>query len=329
MAAELEQYAKYFPEGGRVRVWVPLDAGGAFPEWGTVAWLEGDLLQVILSRDALPEEARLEVGKMLDLGLATEDGVLSCRAVLVGDDEKEHRLELRLVEEVVPYEPREYFRQDVYLPLIYRLPFTQIADDVKVRWEQNRREIEFAAQKPEPGEPDELEDEREEIRARLEKRKAAAPVAANISGGGVRLNIPEQFREGQLVELTLYLPQPARIVEIVGEVVEVKPLPYDVRFSTALRFRFIDEADRDRLIGYVSRQQLLQMSQHGPRTASEPPPATSKWRWRLTVLVCFVLLLSFGWFLARSIVTAKERGEKWEVQRVFDEGFMEFLKRQR
>ena len=103
MAQELEQYARYFQEGGRVRVWVPLDGGGAFPEWGAVVWLEGDLLQVDLSRDTLPEQARLEVGRTLNLGLSTAEGVLSCRGVLVVDDAKEHRLHLRLIEEVIPY----------------------------------------------------------------------------------------------------------------------------------------------------------------------------------------------------------------------------------
>ncbi len=329
MVEELEQYARYFQEGARVRVGVPLDGGGVFPEWGVVVRLDGDLLQLNLSRDALPEHARIEVGRTLDLGLSGRQGALTCRGVLVDDDEKEHRLLLRLVEEVFPFEPREYFRQDVYLPLLYRLPFTQIPEDVRVRWEQSRREIEFAAQTPEPGEPEELEDSREEIRARLERRKAAPPVAANISGGGVRLYIPEKLGEGQLVELSMYLPQPPRMLEIVGEVVEVRPLPDQVRYSTALRYRFIDEADRDRLIGYISVQQLLRLSQQGPREAAEPQSRGAGWRRHLGVALCIAFIAAVGWFLARSIVVAKERGEKWEVQRVFDEGFMEFLRRQR
>jgi len=329
MAEELEQYSRYFQEGGRVRVGVPLDGGGVFPEWGVVVWLDGDLLQVNLSRDALPEHARIEVGQTLDLGLPAKQGGLGCRGVLVDDEKQEHRMLLRLIEEVSPFEPREYFRQDVYLPLLYRLPFTQIPEDVRVRWEQSRREMEFAAQTPAPGEPEELEDAREEIRARLEKRKAAPPVAANISGGGVRIYIPEKLREGELVELGIYLPHPPRMLEIVGEVVEMRPLPDQVRYSTALRYRFIDEADRDRLIGYISVQQLLLLSHHGPRGVVETEPAGPGWRRHLSVVLCVAVLAVAGWFLARSIIVAKERGEKWEVQRVFDEGFMEFLSRQR
>jgi len=328
MSEDLAQYAKYFHEGGRVKVGVPLDGGGMFPEWGVIASLERDLLEVDLSRDSLPEHARIELGRTLDLGLPSVQGGLSCRGVLVGEEPHGHRLVLRLIEEVVPFEPREFFRQDVYLPLDYRLPFTQIPEDVRARWEEYRREIEFAAQSPEPGEPEELEDSREEIRARLEKRKTAPPVAANMSGGGVRLNIAENLREGEMVELSIYLPHPhpPRVLEIVGEVVQVNPLPDNLRFSTALQYRFIDEADRDRLIGYISAQQLLQLSQHGPRMGLEPEPAGSAWRRRLGVALCIALLAAIAGFLVRANMVKKESGEKWEVQRVFDDGIRKYLR---
>lgn len=329
MTEQLEQYAAHFQEGGRVRVGVPLQGGGAFPEWGVVASLDHDLLQLYLSRDQLPEQARLELGRTLDLALKGKEGTLGCRGVLVADDKLDHRLLLRLVEDVGPFEPREYFRQDVYLPLICRRTISQFPEEVRQRWDESRREIEFAAQEPEPGEPEEVTDSREEIRARLEKRKAAPPVAANLSGGGVRLNIAERFKEGELVELSFYLPHPSKMIEVIGEVVQVKALPDGVRFSTALRYRFIDEADRDRLIGYISAEQLHQMSQHGPRGVLPPLARPSILRRRLQVAFALALLAGFLGCQARAILVAKERGEKWEIQRVFDQGIFEFLRRQR
>lgn len=329
MAEELEQYSQYFHEGERVRVGVPLDGGGWFPEWGVVVSLEDDLLEVDLSRDSLPEEARLETGQTLNLGLPGPDRALTCRGVLVRDDEQEHRLLLRLIEDVFLLEPREYFRQDVYLPLHYQLPLSQIDKDVRERWMKRRLEMEFAAQSPEPGEPEELEDSREEIRARLEKRKTTPPVAANISGGGMRLNIGQKLAPGELVELSIYLPNCPKLLEIVGEVVEVLALPDQVRYSTALQYRFIDEADRDRLIGYISAQQQLQLSQQTPRVIPVPEPGTSAAKRRLQAALLLALLTAFIGCQVRAILVAKERGEKWEVQRVFDEGFMDFLRRQR
>ena len=327
MTEELAQYAKHFHDGGRVRVGVPLDGGGVFAEWGVVASLEHDLLELDLSRDALPEHARLELGRTLDLGLpSAEQGALSCRGVLVGEEPHGHRLVLRLIEEVVPFEPREFFRQDVYLPLDYRRPPSQVAEEVKARWQRCRLDMEFAAQSPEPGEPEELDLRREEIRARLDQQKTAPPVAANISGGGVRLNITEKMREGQLVELSIYLPHPPRVLEIVGEVVQVSPLPDEMRFSTAMHYRFIDEADRDRLIGYISAQQLLQLSQQGPRVPVISPGRASAVRRRLAIAIGLALLAAFIGCQVRAIVAKKESGEKWEVQRVFDEGIRKYLR---
>lgn len=329
MAEELEQYARYFQEGGRVRVGIPLEGGGWFPEWGVVATLDDDLLLVDLSRDQLPEEARLQTGQTLNVGLPDLEQRLTCRAVLVQDDRAEHRLALRLIEDVYALEPREYYRADVYLPLDFRFPLTQLEADVKQRWLQRRREMEFADQAPEPGEPEELEDSREEIRARLEKRKATPPVAANISGGGLRININQKLIAGQLIELSIHVPNWKRPLEIVGEVVEVRDLPDQVRFSTAVRYRMIDESDRDRLIGYISSQQLLQLSQQTPRALPSEGGNASVWTWRLQIALAFLLLVAFIGCQVRAIRMAHDRGEKWEVQRIFDEGFVEFLKRQR
>ncbi|MBU5612217.1 PilZ-like domain-containing protein [Geomonas azotofigens] len=329
MAEELEQYTRYFQEGSRVRVGIPLEGGGWFPEWGVVATLDDDLLLVDLSRDQLPEETLLETGQTLNVGLPEQEQALTCRAVLVRVDGAEHRLALRLIEGVYPFEPREYYRQDVYLPLDYRLPLSQIEADVRLRWLERRREIEFAAQTPEPGEPEDLEDSREEIRARLEKRKETTPVAANISGGGLRININQKLIVGQLIELSIYVPNSKQLIEIVGEVVEVRDLPDQARFSTAVRYRMIDEADRDRLIGYISAQQLLQLSQQTPRVLPTPEPGLSTFAWRLQIALAFILLVAFVGCQVKAIRMAKQRGEKWEVQRIFDEGFVEFLKRQR
>lgn len=328
MAEDLEQYARYFHEGERVRVGIPMEGGGWFPEWGVVATLDDDLLLVDLSRDQLPEEAQLRTGETLNVGIPETEGGMTCRAVLVRDDKAEHRLVLRLVEGVHSFEPREYYRQDVYLPLDFRLPLSQIEADVKQRWLKRRLEMEFAAQSPEPGEPEELEDSREEIRARLEKRKDAPPVVANMSGGGLRININQKMIVGQFIELSIYLPGSPRLVEIVGEVVEVRELPDAARFSTAVKYRFIDEADRDRLIGFIQGQQLRQLAQN-PRVLPEPEPGVPAWVRRLQVAFAFILLTAFIGCQVRAILVAKERGEKWEVQRIFDEGFLDFLKRQR
>lgn len=324
MSGNLAEYARYFQEGSRVRVGVPLADGGVFHESGVVCHLDGDLLELELSRDVLPQQAILELGLTLELGLLDRDVWHSCRAMVAGEPEQ-HRLLLRLIEGIVPFEPREFFRQDVYLPLDYRIPPDQLFEEIAKRWRESRREMEFAAQRPEPGEAAELGALREEIKARLEKGKVAPPAAANISGGGVRLDISEQLQPDMLIELTIYLPQPQRVLEIVGEVVDVRPVPGETRFSTALRFRLIDEADRDRLIGFITARQLSQLSQHAHQGTSRTSAERPRGHRRLRLAIGIALLVALVAWEARVIVQKRERGEKHEIERIFEKAVQEYL----
>ena len=325
MNGYLSEYAEHFREGTRIRLGVPLADGGSFQEWGVVCSLQGDLLELNLSRDFLPQQATLKTGYSLDLGLVDQGAVRRCRAQ-VADEPEKHRLVLRLFDGVLLYEPREFFRQDVYLPLGYRLPPRQLADEVRERWRQSRWAAEFAAQSPEPGESRELEALREEIRSRPERSKAVPPVAANISGGGVRLVMAQRLWPGMLVELAVHLPHPEKALEIVGEVVQVSPVAGEARFGTALRFLFIDEADRDRLIAYITAQQLWQLSQTAPVGAARERPDGRGGRERLLAALCIAVLAAFFGCQVRSIMVKRESGEKHEIERVFDEAVAGFLR---
>jgi hypothetical protein len=327
MSGSFADYASFFPVGGRVRVGIPLATGGAFQEWGMVSSLERDLLGLELSRDALPQGTSLVLGQMLEVRFSEQGAERCCRGVLVGEAAG-NCLALRLVDGVVDYEPRQYFRQDVYLPVDYRLPANQNPEEIRAAWLQGRRDQEIAAQTPEPGEPAQLTAQREEIRARLERRSAAPPAAANMSGGGVRLGIPQRLEPGLLVDLTFYLPQPRKVLEIVGEVVGVQPSPGGEGFLTALRYRFIDEADRDRIVGYVSGEQVAQLARLGrgggqPDTRAAKPGNSAR---RLALLLGFLLLAALFWSLAQAIVAKRERGEKYEIERIFEEGIARYLR---
>jgi len=325
MSGDLAQYARHFQEGARVRVGVPLAEGGTFQEWGVVRSLERDLLELDLSRDFLPLQASLGLGGIIDLGLLEEEGVRHCRGMVAAELES-HRLVLRLIEGVVLFEPREFYRQDVYLPLDYRLPPRQIPAEIRERWRQRLWANEFAAQWPEPGESGELDALRAEIRNRLAEKKAAPPVAANLSGGGVRLNICERLRTGTLVELSIYPPDPQRVLEMVGEVVQVRPLPDGVRFSTALSFRFIDEADRDRLIGYISARQSWLLSQQAPRWQGAPRVEREGGRRRLGIVLVMALLAAFIGCQMRAVVVQRAGGEKHEIERIFEDAIANYLR---
>ncbi len=89
------------------------------------------------------------------------------------------------------------------------------------------------------------------------------PVGVNLSGGGLRMVIPEQLVTGQkvLVELTLPTMPPAAITSIAA-VVRVVPAPAQEeanRYETALKFIDIHEDDREKIIRYVFKRQRHQI----------------------------------------------------------------------
>jgi hypothetical protein len=327
--SDFAEYASCFPVGGRVSVGIPLDEGGTFQEWAVVGSLDRDLMELELSRDMLPQGAHLVLGNTLQVRRPEKDGGRCCRGVLVGEGEH-GGLALRLVEGVMNFEPREYFRQDVYLPVDYQLPPSQQLIEVRERWRQRRLDRELAAQQPYPGEPEQLTALREAVRLRLEQRPTAPPSAANMSGGGVRFDTPERFTPSQLVELTIHLPQPEKVLELVGEVVSVQPAPHGEGFRTAMRFRFIDESDRDRIVGYISHEQLAQLARLARVEARGSQPSFRRGRARLLRLgLTLVLVAALVGYLAYSVVEKRQRGEKHEIERIFEESIAKYLKQRR
>lgn len=328
MPDDLTEYAGFFAIGGRVRVGIPVAQGKNFQEWGIVSSLKSDLLELELSRDSLPQAALLKLGATLNLRPAGQEG-RCCRGVLVREGQR-GALALRLVDGVVAFEQREFYRQDVYVPVDYRIPPVQNVADIRERWRLELVDREFAAQVPEPGEDPEIAHAREEIRSRLERRAAVTPVAANLSGGGMRIVIPERLEPGQLVEVTIYLPHPKRAVELVAEVVEPRNCPSSGGFNTALRFRFIEEADRDRIVGFISAEQLAQLARLGLGKPSEDFAARGgEGPLRLRIAVGILVLALLVGYLSHSIVEKRERGEKHEIQRLFEAGIAKYLKQRR
>ncbi|WP_298433072.1 PilZ-like domain-containing protein [Geobacter sp.] len=253
MKEQPPNYYKYFDVGLRVEVRFPRSEAPAFSDWAVITLFEEDLVEFQLSRDALPEGVRTDVGTILDLRLGQGGSAYCCRSIIVGEPAGA-KISARLIGEVVPDELREFYRIDAYIPLRYRLPRGEPAGEIRARWEAGRY-----------GPPDAGGDLPSlPAGADLSGGRPAghpAPVAANISGSGIRIRTHEQFAVGDLLPLELFLPleQPTTI-SVIGQVVHVgqvrtrdgePPL-----FGTALHFFCIDERDRDAIVKFVSLVQL-------------------------------------------------------------------------
>lgn len=275
--SDVEQYAGSFSAGMKVGVGIPLPNAEIFNDWAIIHEIDEDLVSLQLSRDELPVRVSLHVGQILELRGGKEGNGYSCRAIIVSEGYAKELL-LRLIGEIVSDELREFYRIDAYLPIKYYISKEQNPELLKKQW-QIRREHRFEfdlsrKQRPWDSEfvdgaaelPQEKRQEDDDGDDDLfESWDTIIPLAANISGGGLRIMTHQAFDYGEYVLLEILVPAPRRIVDAVVRVVfanrNYAAGEDHEYFNTGLQFVFIDERDRDSIINHISTVQLKRIRQ--------------------------------------------------------------------
>lgn len=288
--SDMESYASYFSAGMKIGVSIPMAAdAGLFNDWARIHEVDEDLVVMQLSRDHLPEGVLLDVGQLIELKGGSDETGYNCRAIVVSEGE-DRELLVRLIGEIVTAELREFYRIDVFLPVKYYISAEQrpkelendwlarrekrLADELlrkQQRWESRLATVnadlpqERHLEQPEHGQGQDLDQSWDTI----------VPLAANISGGGIRIIAHHEFTIGQYVLLEILMPVPRRIVDAVVRVVFINRNPAVAgdreSYNVALKFVFIDERDRDAIVNHIAAlqlQRLRQMREHyATRTA--------------------------------------------------------------
>lgn len=273
----MEQYAGSFSAGMKVGVGIPLTNAEIFNDWAVIHEIDEDLISLQLSRDQLPVRVTLHVGQILELRGGKEGNSYSCRAIIVSEGYAKELL-LRLIGEIVSDELREFYRIDAYLPIKYYISDEQHPEILKKQWEIRREErfgrelarrqrqwdsefvngvAELPREKRQEG-----DDNDDELGASWD---TIIPLAANISGGGLRILTHQGFEYGEYVLLEILVPAPRRIVDAVVRVVfatrnDAAGTDHEY-FNTGLQFVFIDERDRDSVLNHISTVQLKRIRQ--------------------------------------------------------------------
>ncbi|ABK99795.1 PilZ-like domain-containing protein [Pelobacter propionicus] len=273
----LGDYASFFTAGMKVGVGIPLPNAETFLDWAMIYEVDEDLVILQLSRDQLPESVALHVGQILDLRGGKDDSAYSCRAIIVSEW-RGNVIQLRLVGEIVTDELREFYRVDAFLPIKYYISPQQNPDVLRTEWAERHRqrledellrkqqpwEVTFVAEDAELP-PERLLSPQDDGDDQDPSWDGIIPLAANISGGGMRIVAHQRFQVGEYVPLEIMLPVPRRIVEAVGKVVFTTPnrgVAGDREsYSLALKFVFIDERDRDAIVKHIAAIQLQRIRQ--------------------------------------------------------------------
>lgn len=268
-------YGSYYSVGMRVGVGIPMPNAEVFRDWAVIDELDEDLVTLQLSRDQLPLNVRLNVGQILELRGGKEDNGYSCRAIIVSEGYAQELL-MRLIGEVVSDELREFYRIDAFLPIKYYLTNEQHPEVLEKQWyvrRQTRLEndhilkqkrwdsIQIAESGALPNEKHLQHEENEEDHS----WDTIIPLAANISGGGMRLVTHQGFEEKEYVLLEILVPTPRRIIDVVARIIFATPLKNNFEpsgyFNTAFQFVCIDENDRDSIVNHISNVQLKRIRQ--------------------------------------------------------------------
>jgi hypothetical protein len=299
------------------------------------------------------------MGQILDLRGGKDDSGYSCRAIIVAEGPVRELL-LRLIGEIVSDELREFYRIDAFLPIKYYISLEQNADTLKQEWAQRReqRQVVVAGRKQKgwdsmllPGSA-ELPPERRLMQARDDQGEEGdqdgehgdswdtiIPLAANISGGGVRITTHLQFESGDYVLLEILVPMPRRIVDIVARVITANRnnVAGEDReyYNTGLQFVFIDERDRDAILNHISNVQLKRIRQlreqfifrDGPPAEGEEQKEPSLFNWAgfgrrlgFTLIFLMITILIFNYFRHY----AKDH-PKNEIEEMFEGGIKNYL----
>jgi hypothetical protein len=253
-------YAGYFKEDLRITAAFHPSDGAAIDVDCFVVSLEGDRLLLELSGNRSAGGLPVEPGNHVRLGFWTGWALCNCGGVFAGKT-AERRIQVRLTGKVTEKQRREYFRLDVSMPLQYAIPEKQHQSDIRSEWSAYRHKMQKL---PAPV-----------LRTHEESVKVASwngfsnimPQRINLSGGGIRFRTNEYMESRTFVAINLFLPLVSQqVIHVVAEVLRcneiVLGLQSGTSYNTAMRFHFIDEADREAIISYIFSEQRRQISAH-------------------------------------------------------------------
>jgi hypothetical protein len=360
--SDMELYSRYFPVGKKVGVGIPLPNADVFKDWAIIHDIDEDLVTLQLSRDILPVSVSLHYGLILELRGGTENNSYCCRAIVVSEGDARALL-LRLIGEIVSDELREFYRIDAFLPVKYFVSHEQHIDRLHQQWDARRalrHHLEFEqkeqrwtrdtvpteAELPHERHYDSLETT-EDVGAVMdtpdvgpESWDTIIPLAANISGGGLRIITHQGFTDGEYILLEILVPSPQRVIDVIGRVVfanrNLAAGNETEYFNTGVQFVYIEERDQDAIVTYISTIQLKRIRQlrerylyRGGYDSLENDTSSGMFGISRPVLIVvsiiFVLivalLINYFWYYAHE-------HPKGEIQRTFEEGVRKYRQQQ-
>ena len=246
-------FEKIFRIGQPVKVGIHLAENLMLEEHAVIRGMEGDRMKLELWGSSLVERGGAETGAVVTVVADTGYSIYRCSASL----EKEtsgRTLSLLVSGAIREKQLREYFRFDLCLPVAYSIPEDQTLSSVITECRMNKirhRDIP----------PPVMQQYQDGFKVvRWNDLTDLLPERVNLSGGGLRLRMPEYLEPGTLMQVNLFLPQvQPRVICEVAEVLRCDEMMLlwskGNSYSTAMRFHCIEEKDRETIISHIFSEQ--------------------------------------------------------------------------
>jgi len=254
MAKNTVPYGKYFRISQQIRLLIHFRENKHLDINAEISSITGDFVLLEILGDGIPEkELAGKKGSRVSFSGISETGICKCNALLEQTSGPK-QISLRLVGDVDEQQRREYFRLDVFLPLLYIIPEQQHNKAVTDMWRARRENtLSLPAPKMFPSGSGYCVIEWQE-------NEDILPQSINLSGGGFRFRNHQFAAPGTRMLVDLFLPvAPTRVISTLAEVIRCNEIALRLEkgtcFSTAMRFLEIDENDRETLISFLFMEQ--------------------------------------------------------------------------
>lgn len=159
---------------------------------------------------------------------------------------------------------REFFRLDMFLPVAYSVPIDQQLSNVEGMWKARKMLLDNSA-------PNKVLPYQGSFKVYgWDDGSDVEPKRVNMSGGGLRIKLPEELSPGTFINLDIFIPTPPlKAVIAVGSVIRATEVLLNLETSTSyvtsIKFALITEKDQERIISYIFNEQRNNLRVLGER----------------------------------------------------------------
>ncbi|MSM40286.1 MAG: hypothetical protein GJT30_11765 [Geobacter sp.] len=236
----------------QVRVAIHLPDNSIIDLYAMIVRIEDDLLHMETFRSSKTQLAIVPHGARVVV-MSSETWAF-CRGEGIFEAAIDLNFAVRIRGELEIQQRREFFRMDVYIPVVYAVPADQQMTTVEGMWKARRMMTES-------GPPPRTIPWQGSFKIlNWNDHPNIDPCRVNLSGGGIRIKIPEQLTPGTLVDLDIFLPATTlRVISAVGSVIRSTEVLLNLEpnpsYVTAMEFIHLSTKDREIIISYLFNEQ--------------------------------------------------------------------------